>query len=172
MTRRLVALSALFIGALVVAAPAGAQQYPPQQEGIQTSDSTVSPGQPITVAGCCIAGEVTITFESVVLGTTTASPADGSFSVQVTIPADASPGTHTITASGQAFDGSGPVVYSTTVTVSGAAAPTGAGLPRTGSSSTIPLTRVAIMLVVVGSAFVIGARRRSTTSRAAERVDA
>ena len=157
---------------LALAAPAEAQQYPPEEEGVQVSDTTVTPGQPITIAGCCISGEGVITIESApqVIGSTTGDPDDGSFSAQVTIPSDITPGTHTIRVSGEAFDGSGPVVYSTTVTVVGGAAPGAGTLPRTGDDTTIPLTRVAIMLVAVGSAFVIGARRRATAREAANRI--
>ena len=174
MIRRTVALCLLL---LVVPAVAAAQQYPPEQGTAQVSDSSVTPGGTTTISGsgCAASAPVTIAFDGGQIDQGTAD-ATGAFSEDVTIPSDASAGSHTLSASCSDADG-GTLVLSSTITVEGGAAPgpaagptTGGGLPATGNDSTVPLTRVAMMLVVVGSAFVVLARRRRTV--AAERVNA
>jgi hypothetical protein len=91
-----------FLG-VALAAPAAAQQYPPSEEALAISTSDASPGEPVTVAGDGFAAgsDVTITFEStpVVVGTARAD-ATGRFTTQVRIPLDATPGMHTLRATG------------------------------------------------------------------------
>jgi len=160
-------LAVTVVGAMfVVAAPAGAQQYPPANNFIALSDTTLVPGQTFTItAGTFLPGStVTITFLSdpVNLGSAIAS-AVGTVSTQATTPVDAPLGAHTVQASGQSADG--PLTLSASVTVvpaagAGGAAAAGGGLPRTGDDTSIPLTRVAAVLLAGGGALVFAARRR------------
>jgi LPXTG-motif cell wall-anchored protein len=173
--KRLLIISTALLVAL--GGTAAAQQYPPESGQLQTSDSEVPPGGDLQIEGCCFAdgSTVTITIESEprVLGTTTAR-ADGSILARVTIPADMPAGTHTVKATGPAADGGGTLVLATVIRVSGAAqgtggtgtGTTGAGagtLPRTGDDSSLPLTQLALVLVVSGAALIIVARRRRTS---------
>lgn len=146
---------------------ASAQQYPPADEGQQISDTTLMPGQPFTVSGGGFKPntEVTVTFDATVLGRVLTRP-DGTFSITVTTPADASPGRHTITSTGTAPDGSIRRLTSI-VTVLGTVATRGP-LPRTGAS-VLPLAAGGTALIGIGSAAVAGARRRRTAAAAARR---
>jgi LPXTG-motif cell wall-anchored protein len=162
-------LAVSLVGAMVVvAAPAGAQQYPPAANFIALSDTTLVPGQTFTItAGVFLPGStVTFTFLSdpVNLGSAIAN-AVGTASASATVPVDAPLGAHTVTASGQSADG--PLTLSASVTVvpaagaGGAGAGAGAGnLPRTGDDTSIPLTRVAAVLLAGGGVLVFTARRR------------
>jgi LPXTG-motif cell wall-anchored protein len=62
------------------------------------------------------------------------------------------------------------LVLSADITVEGAATPGaaagGGALPSTGQESSVPLTKIAVMLVLVGGTFVVAARRRSTPALA------
>lgn len=132
--------------------------YPPRRGNLTVSDSTVTPGQSIKAQGCGFrpASTVAVDFLSdpVRVGTATAA-ADGFFSVDVTIPANASRGRHTLEASG--VDANGAVlVLSAGLTVTGP----GGALPTTGSSSGKALSVAGAGLVVIGAGAVIAARRR------------
>src|SRR6185503_6301496 len=91
MIRRMLILAAV---ALVALAPAAHAQYQPGG-GTSVSDSTVTRGQTITVTadGCTPGEEVTFFFDGSAAGTATADDA-GEASGSVTIPDDASAGTH------------------------------------------------------------------------------
>jgi hypothetical protein len=168
-TLKLLALSALFLGALAV--PAAAQTYPPAPScSLGLSSSTVPAGGTVVVSttgGPCYApgSSVSLTFTSdpVSLGTVTANGA-GQFSTTVTIPSNATAGTHTITASGPgASGGTLTISASLTVTRAGAAAAGAPGrLAFTGSTDTAPLLWISLVALVSGAAMVVGARRRST----------
>lgn len=115
------ALSLLGALGLALAAPAAAQQYPPSEEALAISTSEASPGEAVTVSGGGFAAgsNVTITFEStpVVVGITRADGA-GRFTTQVRIPLDATPGMHTLRATG--VDPAGhPRVLATAIRVTG-----------------------------------------------------
>jgi alpha-L-fucosidase len=138
---------------------------------LAVSDNTVVRGQSIVVIGCCFDGTVDVAIESVpqVLGQATAGD-DGTFSLTVTIPSDARLGVHAITATGDAFDGSGRLKLSTPITVL-AAAGAGGGtgtkgdLPRTGEN-TFPLVQLGGVLVLAGAGMVLAVRsRRDATAR-------
>lgn len=114
---------------------------------------------------------VTIASDPVVLGTVTAS-ASGTFSQGFTIPC-LSKGTHTITASGIAADGTAKtsatqVTTENCVVVAGAASVAGVrslpfgvrSLPFTGSNDTFPLIGVGIGLVLVGAVLAVVTQRR------------
>jgi LPXTG-motif cell wall-anchored protein len=160
MAKRLLIVATL--AALLHAAPASGQQYPPgDNELVTLSDTTVVPGQEITItaSGFAPAADVTATFASqpVVIARGTAD-ASGTATMTGTIPADATPGSHSITVSGQGADGS-PRELTASLVVLGPGGGAGAGLPRTGTS-TLPLTGVAAALLGVGAAFFLTARRR------------
>src|SRR5918911_456536 len=93
------AIGALFTGVAL------AQQYPPSAPSVAVSDSTVTPGQSVSVSGSgWEAGTtVSLSFDSAAgsLGSANVR-ADGTFSMGVTIPASASAGTHLIGAAGNA----------------------------------------------------------------------
>ena len=93
---------------LAVGGPALAQGYPPAEETLAVSTSVALPGEPVTVSGSGYAPgtTVTITFESTpqVVGVVTAD-ASGRFTAEVVVPPDATPGMHTIRATGLGADG-------------------------------------------------------------------
>lgn len=132
-------------------------QYPPRRGALQLSRSAARPGEPVTARGCGFrpGSQVTLDFFSqpVQVGTATAG-ADGGFAITFNIPTSATAGEHTVEATG--IDPAGqPRVLSANIQVIG-----GADLPRTGSSSTTPLTAAGVGLVLLGTAAVYGARRR------------
>jgi len=93
--------------------PASAQGYPPSSDTLAVSTSTAVPGQPITISGSGYepGTTVTITFESTprVIGVVQAD-ASGRFTAEVVVPPDATPGMHTIRATGMGDDGTTRVV--------------------------------------------------------------
>src|SRR5512138_2371710 len=99
MIRRALTLMVSVAALLALATPAHGQQYPPGQFGVFVSDTTVVPGQTITISAGIFASGSTVTFtffsQPVTLGTATAD-ADGVATIEATIPSDATPGTHTI----------------------------------------------------------------------------
>ena len=118
---------------------------------------TVVRGESLDVSGdSCLPGDtVTVTWDDgTVLGTFTAD-ADGNWSGVIEIPENATLGTHTTAAT------CGDVVKYLDVTVVGeSAAPVDSGtLARTGSSTTGPLLGVAAAAIILGGAFLYGARR-------------
>lgn len=129
MNKRFLAVGVAAVAALLMffAVPASAQYQP--TSGQTLSATTVSPGQTITVSGfgCPAGSTVTTRFDTTVLGTTTASKG-GDFSLQVTIPANATAGTHEITST------CGAVVLSSTITVT-AASTTGGTAGTTGGTA-------------------------------------
>ena len=125
------------------------------------SDTTPDPGQTITVSGtgCAPGSNVNFLFDGQPNGGTTAD-GTGNFSGSLTVPSDASSGTHTVTAQ----CGAQVLAFEITVNPAVVAAP---AIPRTGSSSTIPLTSVALALLAVGGLFVLFARRRRVSHQPA-----
>jgi LPXTG-motif cell wall-anchored protein len=176
MAKRLLLVVGLALGlALATSAPAGAQEdddgYPPSVFFLTLSDTTVVPGQTITASGAMTPGSTSITFtflsQPVSLGSTTPN-ADGTFSTSVTIPSDATLGSHTITATDSAGvsvsagvevvaagDEAADEDEGVTVTAPGAAG----ALPRTGDDS-LPLLRVGAVLLAAGGLLVFLTRRQ------------
>ncbi|MBW3651775.1 MAG: hypothetical protein KY458_14515 [Actinobacteria bacterium] len=168
MARRVVVMfTGALVALLVLVGGASAQvQYPPGGSNLQTDRTQARPGEPITVtgAGFLPASTVTITFDdAVVLGTTHVRE-NGTFSIEVTIPANASPGSHTLAATGTGADGT-PRRITSAVEVLGTAAARGGTLPRTGSGITTSLVASAALLIGAGSAAVVGTRRRPRLAR-------
>jgi LPXTG-motif cell wall-anchored protein len=161
-------LSGAALGAVVAtAAPAGAQQYPPEPCIVTVSDSTVEPGQTIDItAGVFSPGTeitVTMTSDSVVLGTATVGES-GTAALSAVVPAGVAAGEHTIAVNGvgcAAVTVSITAAPATTVTPAGAAPRSSASgdLPRTGGD-TFPVARVGGALVAFGAGLVLLARQR------------
>ena len=170
--KRLFAAAAMAI--LFMAAPAAAQQYPPAVNSLTVSDTTPTPGQTISIEGRTFAEGATVTVtlasDPVVIGSA-AADASGVVTLQATIPTDTTLGQHTITAVGQAPDGSElSVSVSITVVAADGAAddPAGGALPRTGDDSSIPLAKLGVALAAVGGVVTaVAAKRRKAAALAA-----
>jgi hypothetical protein len=185
-----VSMSALMIALLVglVVAPASAQNYPPtpttppptpttppptttptppptppgQRPTCGVSDTTISPGDQVTVSGKRWQRGSTVTFtlqpEDINLGSTTVGQ-NGKFSAVVTIPDSIQPGPHTIVCSG--FDRRGdPFVLAIAVAILGVVG--GGGAAFTGTILNVPLWLVLIAALFAAGvvAVAIGRRRR------------
>lgn len=149
MIRRMFILGAL---ALVALAPAAHAQY----GGASVSDSTVSRGDTVTVTAidCPVGSTVDFYLDGSPLGSAVAD-AGGTASADVVI--DASDGVHQITNS------CNDAVLSITVSSPGSAGVVrGPGaLPRTGTDSSLPLTKIAVVLIAAGGLLIVVARDRS-----------
>jgi LPXTG-motif cell wall-anchored protein len=151
MVRRSLAVLGLAFAALVLLAPVASAQYV-DDGSITTDDPNPDVGDSIVVTGQnCDPGDLTLTLtqgsQSVVVGQATVGP-DGSFSTSITIPSSFSAGTATLSSA----------CGSTTIAIGGVA---GTALPRTGSSSTGTLWRVAVALLAAGGILVLSSRKRS-----------
>jgi LPXTG-motif cell wall-anchored protein len=161
--RRTAVAFTMILAALSVAGTAYAQSY--GTPVVQSSDPTPEQGQTITVSGsgCPPNSDVELLLDGQPAGSTT-SNSDGSYSGSVTIPPDESTGTHSVTAN----CGTEVLAFEIEVQPMGstaaAAGTSGSGLARTGSSSTVPLTTVALGLLAAGGLFVVIARRRRDRS--------
>jgi len=165
-------MAAIAIGVVSFAGVATARESSPPSEsctlGIGGSVVSVRQTVLLSTAGCkapyAAGASIGITFAStqVSLGTATAD-GNGQLSASVTIPTDASRGEHTISASGPRPDGSARVLtVRVMVVVPGATVGASAGeLAFTGSDA-LPFVWIALVALVLGSALVIGARRRAT----------
>lgn len=138
-------------------------QYPPTAPSLQLSASSVLPGAQIQITGNCGAanGVVNLEFRSVPVALGSAmTNAQGTFSRSVTIPADATPGQHTIVATGAGFD------ISAAVNVLSSPASGSTNLPRTGAGHTVQLVIAGLALVLIG-VFAVRTTRRKRTAAAA-----
>lgn len=149
------ALMGLFaLGLLAGPASAGEAEEYPEDPGIEVDDSTPEAGDTITVSGeACAAGVGVDIFLGGVKVGETVTDSEGKFSVDIEVPENTAPGTYELTAVGCDVE-----VLGVTITV--AAAPGGAALPVTGSSSTEPLVRTGAVLVAAGAVLVYAVRRR------------
>lgn len=150
-------------------------QYPPGKCQLRLSQSVVAAGGSLQAAGAGFAPgstvEVSLSGASLPLASTTAD-GGGAFSANLVIPASTKPGSHTVTASG----GAQVLSASLEVTPAGSRprAAAGAGgsnaqaagqnLPRTGSSSPLPLALAGGTLLAMGMGAVVVARRRSAAA--------
>lgn len=145
----------------------GRPQYPPGKCKMRLDKSQAAAGETVTASGDSFSpgSRVTVRLADREVAATNADQ-NGSFSVPFTVPADTAPGQYDVTAEGASSDGT--QVLSAVLTVTGADGASGRGaagvpsgnLPRTGSSSTVPLTTGAIGLVLIGMSMVVLARRR------------
>ena len=177
MMKRAMALALVLVG--LMAAPAAAQQYPPETNIITVSVTCPTPGEALTVSAQTFApgAEVTVSLEPTptVLGTAMAN-GDGVATLDVTIPADATPGAHTITAVGLSAAGTeagATLDLNAAITVCGpeGAAPVEAAgpLPRTGDDTSIPLAKIGLALAALGgilTAFAAKRRKRAAAAAA------
>lgn len=139
--------------------------YGPNAPAVTTNTSTTAPGGSLQVSGSNFVPneDITITFHSspVTLATTTAS-ASGTFSVTVTIPSTAAPGTHTILATGTTGDSA-----STTLIVTGTGASTAtvtSGLAFTGADIAA-VSGVGALALALGGMLILTSRRRRTADQ-------
>ncbi|WP_426574100.1 Ig-like domain-containing protein [Aquihabitans sp. McL0605] len=118
---------------------------------------TVVRGESVDVSGkgCAAGSEVTVTFDDgTVLGTFT-TDANGDFTAKITIPSDSTLGMHLVTATCgdvQQFLNVNVLAESVNNVDDGT-------LARTGSSNTGPLVGIGAAAIVLGGAFLYGARR-------------
>ena len=147
MIRRMFILGAM---ALMVFAPAAHAQYN-GTPGASVSDSTVSSGDTVTVTatGCDPGTTVDFFLDGNPLGS---AVTDDSGTASADVVIDATDGTHQITNS------CNTAVLS--ITVGQASAATGA-LPRTGSDNSLPLAKIAVVLIAAGGLLIVAARDRS-----------
>ncbi len=151
--------AALLLGAMIAlfaGSAANAQDDPYVTTTTSGSDTpvTVVRGETVDVkgSGCAAGASVAVTFDDgTSLGTFTADD-NGDFVATVTIPSTATLGEHTITAT------CGDVQQFLTVNVLAESVTQGT-LARTGTSSTGPLVGIGAAAIVLGAAFVYGARR-------------
>jgi LPXTG-motif cell wall-anchored protein len=159
----IVALGLTFAGT----SPAGAQDcgYDCPTTSTTASSTTVPDIPTVTVVrgetidvrgeGCAPGAEVVVTWDDgTVLGTFTADE-NGDFVTSITIPMNATLGVHLVTAT------CGDVEQFLNVNVLAESVNNvdNGTLPRTGSSNTGPLVGIGVAAVVLGGAFLYGARR-------------
>ena len=138
----------------------------PPQPTCNVSDTTLDPGQQVTVSGkhWKPGSTVTITLqpEGIHLGSPTVGT-NGKFSTVVTIPTTVQAGPHTIQCSGLDRR-SDPVILATDVTISGIVG--GGGSAFTGTVLNVPLWMLLIAALFAAGALVIaiGRRRRRSVS--------
>ena len=161
-----VSMSALMIALLVglVTTPASAQQYPPKKPTCGVSDTSISPGDQVTVSGKDWQPGSTVTFtlrpEDVNLGSTTAG-GNGEFSAVVTIPTSIEPGPHTIVCSGVDRNGD-PFVVANPIRI--LAVVGGGGSAFTGTVLNVPLWMLLIAALFAAGVVVIAIGRRRRRS--------
>lgn len=151
MLRKFLSMMALALGVLAIAPAAASASTGYQLDNV--SDTNVTPGQSVTVNfnGFMAGSDVKLTFESVPvdLGTFEAND-QGVVRTAVTIPSNASFGSHSIVATGVDPDGNPYVVrLAITVSATGEALTPGEGLPATGSS-------IVLILAIGGLALASG----------------
>ncbi len=165
MIRHKLAVAALFGSLLTFGASSVATAQDCGYSGCETTTTvaddldtiTVVRGETVDIAGegCAPGSEVVVTFDDgTVLGTFIADE-NGDFVTTITIPADATVGVHVVTAT------CGDVEQFINVNVLAETVDNvdSGTLARTGSSNTGPLVGVGLAAVVLGGAFVYGARR-------------
>lgn len=163
MLKRMVALGILTAG--VMAAPAAAQQYPPDEHVAKISPAALCPGDPLTVeARTFLPGStVEVELNGTVLGTTTAD-GNGVASFTATIPDDQEPRDYTARVTGTGADGK-ELVLTASIEVlvcpppPVAAAPVGE-LPVTGSGTLTTLLKIGLALAAFGGLLLALASRR------------
>lgn len=153
-----VLVGALLLG-LVLAAPALAQTYPPQKATCGVSDTSVSPGQQVTVSGDNwkpgSTVKLTLQPDGISLGQGSVG-GTGSFSASVTIPSSVSAGSHSVQCSGVDAKGVAQVL-GVSFSVLGAG---GGVLAGTGMNLSVGLG-ILLGLLVVGIVTLVAGRRRA-----------
>ena len=159
------ALSLLLLTLVLGLTVPAAAQYPPTSGDLQVSATVVSPGQSIAVSGSgfCPSTAVSVTLTRSPSGTpqpvgTFTTDASGKFSGNVTIPADAAPGSFSLKASGSDTNCRTNRVLNANLRVRSAQA-----LSNTGTDVLTPILWAA-GAILIGTLFVFASRRRRTTS--------
>jgi LPXTG-motif cell wall-anchored protein len=175
MVKRL--LAAAIMTVVLLAAPAAAQQYPPAVNSLTVGCPTPTAGDTVGIEGRTFAAgsavSITLPTSSVVVGTATAD-ASGAVALEVTIPATTARGANTISAAGQAPDGT-PLSVSASITVADGCRAAAAGvtdrssgpLPKTGDDSSIPLAKLGLVLAAIGGVITAMAAKRRKAAAAA-----
>ena len=138
--------------------------YPPPGHAIRPIGNPslqYVPGGPAAFeAECFLPGStVTFTLDGEVLGTAVAND-DGLATLSgATIPADTPLGPAEVVATGTSCDGEALTLV-LSVTIVAAQAPPAEPLPRTGSSSSVPMAQIAVATIVAGGFLLIMANRR------------
>lgn len=135
--------------------------YAPNQTTVAVNRTEVPAGGVVEVSGTASPNStVTFSLPAQVLGTALTNSA-GAFRAGVTIPCGVS-GAQVLSTTGPGINASTPlnVVGSTDACVTALPSTASQNLPRTGSSSTAPLTAAGIGLVMIGAATAVTARRR------------
>jgi hypothetical protein len=155
--RRTAAALGLAVLLATLEAPAHAQVYPPDPKPISLDRSVVNPGDTITVSGeqADAGAELSLQFfpGPRELATTTAG-ADGRWSVEVTIPADAGPGKHALSVVSD-----GDVLATAVVEVRGPAGEF-AGESTSSGGLRLGLLALGVAAVAIGIAVVLLVRRQ------------
>jgi hypothetical protein len=162
MTRICPTLATIVLGvclALVGAAPAFAQVYPPTPHNGELdlpNGSSVTAGGVVDVAGenCGDAQSVSVMFDGEAMATATTDAA-GTFTASIGVPPSTQAGTHTVTATNDYCE----LVANVTVTAAAENTEGGSELPTTGSGAGDALV-VALLAVGIGVALVATTRRR------------
>lgn len=157
MLKKVLLLAAVALVALPTTA--AAQDYAPGGNTITADDTTVAPGEAIVLGIQICQPSTSATFEldsTTSLGSATAG-SNGRATLTATIPSTTSAGTHTIEGSCMGSNGQ-PLVQVLSITVGAG----GSGIPVTGSSSTLPMTQLAIAAIAGGGLLVLVANRRRT----------
>ena len=142
-------------------AQAQTAQYPPAATTVTVNRTEVPAGGVVEVSGNASPNStVTFRLPAQVLGTAITNNA-GAFRAGVTIPCGVS-GAQTLSTTGPGINATTTlnVVGSTGACLTALPSTDSESLPRTGSSSTAPLTAAGIGLVLIGAATAVTARRR------------
>ena len=150
----------------LMATPASAKKYPPKKPTCEVSDTSLAPGDQVTISGKHWKPGSTVTFtlrpEGLPLGSATVGT-NGKFSAVVTIPSGVTAGPHTIECSGINRRGD-PFVAGTAVQI--LAIVGGGGSAFTGSTLDVPLWVVILAgLFALGVALAMFGRRRKRAAR-------
>jgi hypothetical protein len=149
----------LLLGVAIV--PASAQEYPPGDPVCGVSDTTLGPGDQVTVSGDNWKPGSTVHFtlqpEGIDLGSATVD-AGGSFSTVVTIPDSVEAGSHSITCSGIDVEGNA-VSRNNTIQVLGGVVG-GGDTAFTGSTMNVPAWMALIAALLVSGLLLVALGRR------------
>jgi hypothetical protein len=174
MLKKLIGVVAVTTMALLASVTAAsAQAYPPPPNDIRCLNDAdlvfVQGGDAVFDARTFMGGSsVTWTLFSapVVLGTTTAD-AEGVATITTNIPLDAAVGAHRVEATGVDRFGDALTLVLDITVVSAQGLPSedppgssGGPLPRTGSSSSVPMAQIAVATIVAGGFLLIMANKR------------
>lgn len=145
----------VLLGGVATDGMASAQQYPPASTAVDDSELCETGVVTVTGSGFPPGSTVTVVLEGQVTLGTVVADANGRFSLSAELPSGLT-GRHTIRAT------SGPVeaVTSLDVDCPAPAERPPDELPRTGSSSPLPMARIALALIAVGGGILALARRR------------